>query len=148
MKTKYIEIVIIYLLFAILFGGCVGVAPLNNGDVANLFGGFCKHIAENGGVLTQAYTSVETGITVFAKPFQDGWAVVLGRGQNYVGYFMNNETWRGFETWLTGAASGYKAIYRVLPVIPSLPVFVVPMFDGGWINPLDNLPGFSAGIDS
>jgi hypothetical protein len=150
MKTKYVEIVILYLLCAIVFGsGCVGqpaIAPLD-GDVANLYSGFAKHIAENGGLLVRSYFSSSTGITVWAKPYLDGWAVVLGKGTSYIGYFMNSPTWARLEMWLTSPAAGFVIAAKYAPAVLlrlNMPIITLPAsFTDFW-----SLPGLGDGMGS
>ncbi len=147
MKTKYMEVTIIFLLFTIVFGtGCVGqppIAPLD-GDVANFYSGFAKHIAENGGLLVRSFVSQNTGIAVFAKPYLDGWAVVLGKGEHYIGYFMNNPTWTNLELWLTSAASGFTTCVKNLPAVMNMPIIILPAsFTDFW-----SLPGLGDGMGS
>lgn len=122
---------------SLLLTGCVsqGGAPIQDGEVFNLFPRFTAWLVTEGDALVKQFVNPVTGISVFARPFQDGWAVAWGKGQTYFGYFMNNATWTDLSTWMT-ATGGFANITKFISNVASMPIFAVPIImpEGGEVQ--------------
>lgn len=139
---KKAEFALLYLL-VLLLSGCVSQAsaPLQDGEVYNLFPGFTKWIATEGDALVKQYVN-PNGMSLYARPFQDGWAFVIAKGEQYIGYFTNNSTWSEMSKWLVGTG-GYTQVARFVGNIATMPVFAIPILipeDGQAIHAWDIFP--------
>lgn len=154
---KKVEFVLMYLfVFSLVFSGCAAsipqapIAPLPvAGDMFNLYPGFTAWLSGEGDNLVQTFINSNTGFSVFARPYEGGWAVAIQKGQAANGFFMNNATWKGFQEWLVSAAGGFASLPRLLPNI-TMPVFVMPVIEGPsgvHIWDVMQLPGMGTGVD-
>src|SRR4030042_57314 len=128
-KNKWFGIVIVYLLFAIVVPACSGyevpiqvmqTAPLEEGEVYNMFQGTARWLANNGDILVKSFYNPNTGVLLHSRPLMDGYAVACENVHNWntlVGYFTNIKTWNNLKEWLLGAG-GFSQIAREL--IPQL----------------------------
>jgi hypothetical protein len=135
-RNKLFEIVLIYLAMAILFSGCAayqptayGVAPLQDGEVLNLYRGFSTWLATEGDAMVHTFYNANTGITVHTRAWMDGFAVACAKNDmcdDVVGYFVNIRTYKDFASWMT-ATGGFVEIARNLPSLPIPTIFVMPV---------------------
>ena len=147
--NKKFEVVIIWVLMGVLVSGCVGVgqvaqvAPLKSGEVFNLYPGFTNWLSSQGDALVRIFFNPETEMAVFARPFEDGWAVAVTKGSSSTGYLMSVETWNGFREWLMGAG-GFVSMLRTMPIV-TMPVFVMPVIDTTPVHAWDVMPWMPGG---
>ncbi len=130
MNRKLIEVVLMYLfVFSLLLTGCCAgeqYAPITFGELYNIHQGLTKWLAQGGDNLTKWYYNPETNMSVFARPFMDGWAFAVQKGDTAYGHLVNCDTWVSFRDWLTGAG-GFAQMVRNLPNIANMPVVLMPV---------------------
>jgi len=136
MKNKVVEVVFIYLLFAIVLSACAayqptayGQAPLQDGQVLNLYKGFATWLLTEGDMLVHSFYNPTTQITVHSRPLLDGWAIACSKSQacdDVVGYFTNIRTYKDFATWMT-TSGGFYEVARNIPAMPIPTLFIMPV---------------------
>jgi hypothetical protein len=145
MNHRKFEILFVYFaLLSMLLSGCAafqptayGVAPLQYGEVTNLYQGYATWLARDGDALVHTFHNATTGVTVYTRPLVDGWSIACENAKicsEIVGYFTNIHTYKDLHQWMLGAG-GFTEVLRNLPPLPNTPMPTILFLPAVMVNP-------------